>query len=224
VLGGWLPRGFISTRPISDLVDFFVAGDWPDHPGFRAIAADYRTGRRVAFGDPGAPQARAGEAVAASCAIPAFYHPVKIAGRRYVDGGLCSMSNLDLARDRDLDLVICLNPTSSREGAPVRTPAGAVGALIRGQSGRRLGHEARKLREHGTDVVLLQPTARDLDAMGNNLMSRARRTMVAETAVTTTALELRRLRSDGVALPGRRSVKRRAGRAKRLAPASRRAA
>ena len=40
------------------------------------------------------------DAVAASCAIPGFYHPVEIDGRRYVDGGMRSTSNLDLADRR----------------------------------------------------------------------------------------------------------------------------
>jgi NTE family protein len=125
------------------------------------------------------------------------------------------MSNLDLARGENLDLVICLNPTSSRAAVPVRSPADALSAWMRGQSGRRLGHEARKLREDGTEVVVLQPTARDLRAMGNNFMSRARRVEVSETAVRSTALELRGLRDSGVRLPGR---------AKRRAPRSRSAA
>lgn len=203
LLGGWLPRGFISTRSISELIDTFV-GEWPDHPGFRPVAADYRTGKRVVFGAPGAPEATAGQAVAASCAIPAFYHPVKIGSRRYVDGGICSPSSLDLMRDEGLDLVVCLNPASSLASVPVRTPADAIGALMRREAGRRLGHEAAKVRESGTEVVLLQPTRRDLAAMGPNLMSRARRVSVAETAVRTTAVELRRLRGKGVRLPGRK--------------------
>ncbi len=114
VLAGWLPRGFISTGPIRDLVEGFVPGDWPDHPSYWAVAADYSSGKRVAFGRDDAPMASAGDAVAASCAIPGFYHPVKVAGRRYVDGGICSTSNLDLLCGADLDLVVCLNPMSSR--------------------------------------------------------------------------------------------------------------
>ena len=39
-----------------------------------------RAGRR-------SPPAEVADAVAASCAIPGFYRPVKIGGRRYVDGG-----------------------------------------------------------------------------------------------------------------------------------------
>src|SRR6476661_4332635 len=202
LLGGWLPRGFMSTRSISELVETFV-GQWPDHKGFRAVAADYASGKRVAFGAPGAPPASAGQAVAASCAIPGFYHPVKIGSRRYVDGGICSASNLDLLRDEGLDLVVCLNPTSSLASVPVRSPSDALGALVRRESGRRLGHEAQKVRAAGAEVLLIQPTARDLKEMGPNLMSRSRRVAVAETAVRTTALELRRLRESDVLLPGR---------------------
>src|SRR5512132_2839465 len=33
VLAGWLPRGFISTAPIRELVAAFVPGEWPEHPG-----------------------------------------------------------------------------------------------------------------------------------------------------------------------------------------------
>ena len=52
--------------------------------------------------------------------IPGIYHPQTIGGRRYVDGGIYSTSNADLLRDQDLDLVICLNPTSTLH--PVRAP------------------------------------------------------------------------------------------------------
>ena len=218
LLGGWLPRGFVSTRSISDLVELFV-GDWPDHDGFRAVAADYRSGKRVVFGSPGAPPATAAQAVAASCAIPAFYHPVKIGSSRYVDGGLCSPSNLDLVRDEELDVVVCLNPTSSTEGAPIRTPGDAVSAFMRRESGRRLGHEARKVREASTEVLLIQPTRHDLEAMGPNLMSRSCRVAVSETAVRTTAVELRKLRGTGAVLPGRANRRR-----QKAVPAARRAA
>jgi NTE family protein len=203
VLGGWLPRGFISTRPIAELVETFVADEWPDHPNFWAVAADYHSGKRVVFGREDAPPATVGEAVAASCAIPAFYHPVKIGGRRYVDGGMCSTSNLDLARRRDLDLVICLNPTSSRDTIPIRTPGDAAAALMRVQSGRRLAHEMRKLQNDGTELLVLQPTRVDLETMGPNLMSRGRRVEVAEAAVRTTAIALRELRDKDAVLPGR---------------------
>jgi NTE family protein len=60
LLSGWVPRGFVSTKPISELVERFVEEDWPDHPNFWAVAADYRNGKRVAFGRDGSPLARVG--------------------------------------------------------------------------------------------------------------------------------------------------------------------
>jgi NTE family protein len=207
VLAGWLPRGFISTVPISGLIDSFVREDWPDHPGFWTVAADYGSGKRVAFGREDAPAAKVAEAVAASCAIPGFYHPVKIAGRRYIDGGICSTSNLDLMCGAGLDLVICLNPMSSV--VPVRggSPADRFAALMRDAASRRLGHEARKLREEGAEVLILQPGRNDCALMGVNLMSGARRVQVMEQARTSTARELLRLRGTHV-LPTRASVRR----------------
>jgi NTE family protein len=216
VLAGWLPRGFVSTDPISRLVEAFVPGRWPDHDGYRAVAADYATGRRVAFGRPDAPLASVAEAVAASCAIPGFYCPVAIGGRRYVDGGICSTSNLDLVRGSGLDLVICLNPMSSLADVVGGSPGDRFAALMRAAVGRRLGHEARKVRAEGTRVLILQPGAEDVELMGLNLMSRARRLEVIEQARRSVARELRgmrrhaELRPDGAAISRRRSTRRRA--------------
>lgn len=204
LMAGWLPRGFISTKPISELVERFVETDWPAHPNFWTVAADYGSGKRVVFGRSDAPNARVGDAVAASCAIPSFYHPVKIAGKRYVDGGICSASNLDLLRDEQLELVVCLNPMSSLAEMTPRSPADRVAAAMRKQTGRRLGAEARKLRERGTKVLLVQPTADDLAVMGPNLMARGRREETIERAIRTTARQLRRSRTrEGVVLPSR---------------------
>jgi len=211
VLAGWLPRGFISTEPIAELVETFIADAWPDHPNYWAVAADYGTGRRVAFGRHDAPSAPVGAAVAASCAIPGFYHPPRIDGRRYVDGGVCSTSNLDLLAGRGLDLVVCLNPMSSMAEAMGGTPAERIGALIRGASGRRLAHEVRKLEAAGTEVVVVQPSAEDVKGMGWNMMARGRRVEVLERARRTTALALRELRGTGAKLPGRRRRTRRRG-------------
>jgi len=202
VLAGWLPRGFISTAPIQRLVETFVPDAWPGHPGYWAVAADYGSGKRVAFGRDGAPDAHVAEAVAASCAIPGFYHPVKIAGRRYVDGGICSTSNLDLLCGAGLDLVVCLNPMSSVAPIAGGSPADRFARAMRAAVGRRLGHEARKLREDGAEVLVLQPGRDDCALMGVNLMSGARRVQLIEQARKSTARDLRRLRGTGL-LPAR---------------------
>jgi NTE family protein len=215
LMAGWLPRGFVSTRPIGDLVGRFVENGWPGDsepgaPRYWAVAADYATGRRVVFGRDDAPAADVGDAVAASCAIPGFYHPVKIGGKRYVDGGICSASNLDLMCDEELDLVVCLNPMSSLAQVTPRSAGERVIARFREQTGRRLGREAKKLRARGTDVLILQPTAEDLAVMGTNLMARDRREAVVERAIRTTARQLRRRRGrDGVVFPKRAPARRR---------------
>ena len=56
---------------------------------------------------------------------------------------------------------------------------------MRSASGRRLGSERKKLEQAGTEVVLIQPTAEDLEIMGGNLMSSKRRHDVIELATRT---------------------------------------
>jgi NTE family protein len=191
VLSGWLPRGLISTEPLKDTIRRACADDWAPHPNYWAMAVDYGTGRRVAFGRAGAPPAKLPDAVAASCAIPGFYRCVEIAGRQYVDGGVYSTSNLDVLRDQPLDLVIALNPMSSLHASSPQTLAQRVAFQMRQAAGRRLGHEAKRLRAAGIEVVLIQPTVLDLDVMGGNLMSGRRRHEVIETAVGTVTEHLR---------------------------------
>jgi NTE family protein len=45
-------------------------------------------------------------AVAASCAVPAVYPPVTISGRRYMDGGIRSATNADLAAGSSAVIVL----------------------------------------------------------------------------------------------------------------------
>jgi NTE family protein len=191
LVSGWLPRGVISTDPLRDTIRRAVPSGWAEHPGLWIMACDYATGRRVAFGRADAPRAELGDAVAASCAIPGFYHPVTIVGRRYVDGGLYSNSNLDVLRNERLDLVVCLNPTSSLHPTHAWNPLERIAGALRGAAGRRLGSETKKLRAAGTQVVLIQPTGEDLAVMGPNLMSRRQRHEVIETATRTVAEQLR---------------------------------
>ena len=192
---GWLPRGFVSTDSLKDIVRRTVPTQWVEHPSFWAVACDYSSGKRTVFGRPGTPKAELADAVAASCAIPGFYRPVSVGGRRYVDGGVNSASNLDLLARRNLDLVICLNPTSTLEGgAPGANLLDRFLDLNRAASGRRLGSEAKRVRAGGTEVVLIQPTTEDLEVIGRNLMSGRRRNEVIETAMRTVAEAVRERR------------------------------
>jgi NTE family protein len=195
LLAGWLPQGVISTEPLKDTIRRVVPEGWTDHPSFWAVACDYADGHRVAFGREDAPPAELADAVAASCAIPGFYRPVEIGGRRYVDGGLWSTSNLDILRNQDLDLVICLNPSSSLHPPLAWNPAERLAGAMRRMSGRRLGSERKVLRSVGAEVVLIQPTTEDHAAMGPNLMATKNRNPVIETAIRTVREQLQ---ADGV--------------------------
>jgi NTE family protein len=190
LMSGWLPRGMISSEPLRDIIRSAVAGSWTKHPNHWVVACDYANGRRIAFGRRGAPRAKLEDAVAASCAIPGFYRPVRIGSRSYVDGGIWSTSNLDILRGQGLDLVICLNPTSTLHPVRALNPLNAFSLVFNRASGRRLGSEAKKLRMEGTDVALIQPTDRDLEVMGVNLMSRRNRNRTIEVAAQTTAEQL----------------------------------
>ncbi len=191
VFSGWLWRGVFSTEPLRETIRRVVPRGWGPHPNLWIVAADYETGRRTPFGRADAPAADLADAVAASCAIPGIYHPVRIGDRRYVDGGIYSVSNLDLLRGAGLDLVICLNPTSTLHPIRAINPRDAVTIFLRRSSGRRLGSEAKTIRRFGAEVVLIQPTGDDLEAMGPNLMRSGNRDRVIEVARRTVADQLR---------------------------------
>ena len=189
---GIAPAGRVSADPIVRTVRRAVAGGWAAHPQCLIVATDYGSGKRVVFGETGAPDAGLAEAVAASCAIPGFFEPVRISGRRYVDGALHSLCNLDLLETADLDLVICFSPMTSRlpqDGSPPLQRA--VRSLL-GLAAGQLERQADALTRRGVDVVVLEPTANDQTAMGGDLMDARRWSAVLDAALTSVAGQLRR--------------------------------
>jgi NTE family protein len=187
----WLPQGVISTEPLKEVIRRVVPAGWIANPELWIVAIDYDTGERVVFGRRGSPKADLADAVAASCAIPGFYHPVDIDGRRYIDGGMYSPANLDLLAEADADLVVCLNPMSSRHHGGLLAPSGPIAAFVRGDNRRLIDREVLALRRKGKRVLLIEPQADDLQAMGYNYMSRGNLDKVVACAVKSTAHALR---------------------------------
>jgi NTE family protein len=71
----------------------FIGKAWPDK--LRVITVNARTGKlQIWDASSGAPLERA---IAASTAAPCFWPPITIDGERYIDGGVRSMLNADLA-------------------------------------------------------------------------------------------------------------------------------
>ena len=187
-----LPQGRASLDPISALIDEVCPpGAWAAHPQTWVVAMDYDNGRRVVFGRDGAPHASLRDAVMASCSIPAWYTPAQIGGRRYIDGGTCSPTSLDLVAGLGLDEVIVVSPMTSMQYDDPTSVAARVERRFRRLLTRRLISEVKKVAASGTRVTMLNPGPEDLAAIGANLMDPRRRTQVFETSLRTSAEALR---------------------------------
>jgi NTE family protein len=57
------------------------------------------------------------DAVAASCAVPSVWPPITIGDRRYMDGGMRSITNADLATGYDTVLIV--SPSSGIPNSPL---------------------------------------------------------------------------------------------------------
>jgi NTE family protein len=125
---------------------------WPERRLLIA-AVDARTGEaRVFDRDSGVALT---DAVAASCAVPIVWPAITINGRRYIDGGVRSIANADLATGCDRVVVL----------APVTV------AL------RPSGRIARQLSKLGPGVraVVVSPDAEARRAIGRNVLDPAQR-------------------------------------------------
>ncbi|WP_439427544.1 patatin-like phospholipase family protein [Micromonospora sp. LA-10] len=117
-------------------------------------AVDAASGEFVVFdADSGASLV---DAVGASCAVPGVWPPVTIGDRRFVDGGVRSPVNADLAAG--CERVVVLAPTRA-----------AVGPMP------RLSAQVAALREAGARVAVVSPDRAARTAIGRNVLDPARR-------------------------------------------------
>jgi NTE family protein len=187
-LSALAPRGRGSLDPVTQLIHAVNPEEaWPERPQAWLVAMDYDSGKRVAFGSPGAPSATMSEAVTASCSIPGWYQSTLIGGHRYVDGGTLSPTSLDLLADSGLDEIYVLAPMISFDYDDPTTVVAKMERRFRRAMTKRVLHEAGKVRRHGSQVTLLGPGREDLEAIGVNLMDHTRRSLVLDTALRTTA-------------------------------------
>ena len=181
-----LPAGRIETDMIARGLRRLHGGGWPERD-LRICALRARDGRRVVFGTHNAPKTDVGTACAASCAIPAYFAPVRIAGQAYVDGGGHSPSNADVVAPDRAELVVIVSPMTMGRGTVRRPPADTA---IRLAFRRYLAQEVRRLRRGGAEVVVLQPGPYDLPVMGLNPMLHSRAEEVVRTAGASTRARL----------------------------------
>ncbi|WP_067825957.1 patatin-like phospholipase family protein [Actinomadura kijaniata] len=130
------------------------AREWPRRPRLVIPAVEATSGAPVLF------DAASGvdlvDAVAASCAVPGIWPPVTIADARYVDGGLRSMNNADLAAGHGRVLVV----------APFADPV--------------LEEDVAGLTGDGARVEVVAPDEASAAAFGTDPLDPATRTPAAE--------------------------------------------
>jgi NTE family protein len=124
--------------------------EWSDRP-LVVTAVDAVSGEFTTFGKESGVELLA--AVGASCAVPGVYPPVTIDGRRYMDGGMRSAANADLAAEYDRIVVIAPMPRGIG-------PLASVDAQVTGLVSR---------------VAVVSPDAASLTAIGRNVLDPAAR-------------------------------------------------
>jgi len=73
------------------------------------VVTDLGSGELVVFGAGGRGDVRVQEALYATCALPLYYEPAEIAGRRYADGGLRAVLPLEPAARIPADVVVAVH-------------------------------------------------------------------------------------------------------------------
>ena len=139
-----------------DVIGARLAGtQWPERR-LVITAVDAETGEFRTFDrDSGVPLLHV---VAASCAVPGVYPPVTIDGRRYVDGGMRSAANADLAQG--YDRLVVLAPIPRGIG-----PIASVDAQVTGMVSR---------------VAVVSPDKDSRTAIGRNVLDPAARAPSAQ--------------------------------------------
>ncbi|WP_412078618.1 patatin-like phospholipase family protein [Streptomyces xanthophaeus] len=130
-----------------------VSHQWPERR-LVVTAVDAHTGEPADFDR----ESGAGlvDAVSASCAVPGVWPPVTVGGRRFIDGGVRSATNADLAAG--YARVVILAPLALGSGL-VPSPAA----------------QAARLRQAGARVLVITPSAAARKAFGRNVLDPARR-------------------------------------------------
>ena len=95
-------------------------------------------------------------AVSASSAVPGIYPPTTINGRRYIDGGMSSGTNADVARGYDLVFIIVAEPNMI---------APAMGPTMHRIT---FEEELAQLEISGSQVMVITPDEESLQAKGPN--------------------------------------------------------
>ncbi|MER6448887.1 patatin-like phospholipase family protein [Streptomyces venezuelae] len=147
------------------LASRLVSREWPERR-LVVTAVDAQSGELEAF-ERGSGSGLV-DAVSASCAVPGVWPPVTVGGRRFIDGGIRSATNADLAAGHARVVIIA--------------PISLGSKLVPSPSA-----QAARLREAGARVLLITPSAAARKAFGRNVLDPARRDPAARAGLAQAA-------------------------------------
>src|SRR3954468_9113304 len=111
-----LPAGIYSGRGLSDYVEEALTEGGRVND-FRLLdnelyltATDLDPWERTVFGEEGWNDVPISKAVECSTSLPLVYKPVDLKGRQFVDGGIRSTTNVDIAVEKGAKLIVVVNP------------------------------------------------------------------------------------------------------------------
>ena len=171
-------------------------------------ATDLDSASRVVFGRSSTAPTLISEAAAASTAIPLLYSPRRIGDRIYMDGGLRSTTNIDVAIAHGAKLIVCINPLVPYVHTSGDLLPTATGLAARDISEKGFPHIAAQtfrimaaaqvekeieLISHAhpdVDIILIEPRRDDAHLFIFNLMDYASRERVMRHAFESVAVDL----------------------------------
>ena len=179
------------TEPEEQFVAGFAYLDstgesWPR--GYACTAVDAESGEFVVW--DGSVDVDLPRAVASSCAVPGMFPPITINGRRYVDGGMRSGTNADVASGHDRVLIVSLMAGNRLGGAD--NP-------WMDRYRRAMDSELGTLAEAGAGVETVLPDEEAAAVLGANLMDGSRALEALETGIRQGKHEAERLRTFWIA-------------------------
>ncbi len=170
----------------------------------RIVAVDLDAGETTAFGCPSHDDVPISRAVAASCAIPGLYRPVRINGVDYIDGGVKKTAHISLALRERCGLTVCVNPlVPVRFHEPETADRGAGSLRRRGlptildqvfrvtlHSRLKYGLSRYRREAPEAEVVVFEPRPEELPRYMRNIMRTSGRIRIAEFAYRSTMATL----------------------------------
>ena len=173
----------------------------------RVVAVALDTGETRVFGEPGNDTVPISRAVAASCALPGFFRPVRIDGVDYIDGGVRKTAHISLALKERCGLVLCVNPIvparydlsggllphGREQGALAsRGLLSILDQVFRLSLHSRLQYGLQRYRRENpdTDIVLFEPKPEELPRLMRSIMRTSGRIRIAEFAYRSTLQKL----------------------------------